>query len=375
MLKSLLLGLALVAFPLTAQQQPEDPPLELEFPEGKFTAFSFFVENDLVQAGGRNEDRNYTGGFGFQFNGRFIRMAHLTAPLDASDGLTRFSKKKHEVRERHYHSLLVFGTGFTPDNLNTEEPVLDDRPYASLVGIAVRRLSVSNASFDHAWSSEFAVAMLGLGVAESVQTTLHRRLRARSGLEVPYDPLGWENQISDGGELTALYRIGYEAHLAGAKPGTPERRHFQLTGGFGASAGYYTNANLLLNARLGWFDTEFWEFTPNAMSLGNQVARSDRRSNWELFAFAGVRPRLNIYNALLQGQFAASVHTVDPKPVTLEWDLGVALYVPRIRTQVTWNAFAGRTPEFEGGTPRTHTWGSIIVTFVARGKQDDDREQ
>src|SRR5262249_34865250 len=87
--------------------------------------------------------------------------------------------------------------------------------------------------------------------------------------------------------------------------------------------------------------------------------------HWELFVFTGARPRLNLYNALLQGQFRDSVHTVGIERATLEWDLGVAAFIPALHTQVSWNMLTGRTPEFKG-SQRAHTWGSIVLTI---GKQ------
>ena len=357
-----ILALLLSVVPAAAQEPPELPP----FDEGDFTAFTFWLENDVVQLPTiQDEDRNYTGGFGFQFSGGFVHDAHLDAPLRGLDRLTRFSRKHDDPEfDQHYHSLLIFGTAFTPDNLNTSRPVRNDRPYGSLIGASVRRLSVHGGDQDQAWSSELAIAVLGLPVARNVQTWIHRQLRARSGEETPYDPLGWRNQISDGGEPTALYRVSYERLLLG-KTGSNNRKHFQVSGGLGASVGYYTNVNAATNARLGWFNSDFWQFTPGAMSVGAQ-AGSGSIPQWELFAFGGVRPRLNFYNALLQGQFRESTHTVDINHGTLEWDLGVAAYIPKIRTQVMWNALAGRTSEFEGGIPRTHTWGSIAVTYRPR---------
>jgi hypothetical protein len=360
---SLALVLVLTATPVAAQQ-PEPGPVEVSL-EPRFTAFSFYAENDvLLISPARNEDRNYTGGFGFQFSGGFVRDANLDAPLRSIDELTA-SAGIHRRLKRELHTLLVFGTGFTPDDLNTREPVRDDRPYASLIGISVRRLSVEDETEKETWTSELAVAMLGLPTAEKVQTWLHRRLRANSGEETPYDPLGWHNQISDGGEPTALYRVAYERFLAGDEPDPDTRKHFQLSGGIAASVGYYTNINALASARVGAFNSEYWEFTPNALNAGNQnLGRGDDRAQWDAFLFAAVRPRVNLYNALLQGQFRESVHTVDPKLGTLEWDLGAAVFVPRLRLQVSWNALAGRTSEFKGGKARTHTWGSIVATIA-----------
>ena len=363
--------LALLAFliSVSAAGQPAPgqcaKPVVDEFDAGCFTSGSFYLENDLFVRGAVDEDRNYTGGFGFQFNGSFIHAHHLDAPLRGVDRLTRADKLYREwLFPRRYYSLLVFGTAFTPDDLRARRPIIGDRPYASLVGVSVRRLTVKSDSLDEAWSSELVVAALGTPVARNVQTTIHRRLRARSGLPTPYDPQGWHTQISDGGEPTALYRVGYERLLLGAKATDDGRKHFQLSSGLAASAGYYTNMNALTNARLGWFTSNFWSFTPSAMSVGQQVAGGEeKRSSWELFLFGSARPKLNFYNALLQGQFRDSAYTVGIKHATLEWDLGVAAYVPCLHTQVSWNALAGRTPEFKGST-RSHSWGSIVFTYV-----------
>lgn len=353
-------------------QQPVSPPAAIALPKfdaGMYTGWSVYAENDSLQRVGRNEDRNYTGGFGFQFNGSFVRRAHLDAPLRSLDRVTGVSKK-HEAWNRSFYSLLIFGTGFTPDELNTAAIVTNDRPYGSLVAASVRHLSVSDDTSDEAWSSELVVAMLGLPVARNVQTTLHRRLRKWSGKETPYDPLGWHNQISDGGEPTALYRAGYERRLLGDVSDADSRKHFQLTGGYAGSVGYYTNVNALANMRLGWFTSDFWQFTPAAMSVGAQnVGAGSHRGEWELFLFTGVRPRLNIYNALLQGQFRKSVYTVGIKHAQLEWDLGVAAFIPKLRTLVSWNVLAGRTSEFKGGPSRTHTWGSVVLSYSTRGAQ------
>jgi hypothetical protein len=349
--------------PAAAQETPS--PAGPEFDTAKFTGFSFYAENDLFQKGRMDEDRNYTGGFGFQFNGSFVEKAHLDAPLRVLDGWTLISKKKHEELQRHFFSLMVFGTAFTPDNLRRTRPVRGDRPYGSIIGVSARRLSVDNDTLDTAWSSELVVGALGLPVARNLQTWIHRRLRARSGLKEPYDPLGWHNQISDGGEPTALYRVAYEKLLVGtAQPNV--RKHVQLSGGLVGSVGYYTNVNAILNARLGAFNSNFWEFRPDAMNSQNQNLEGGRPKGWELFVFGGVRPRFNIYNALLQGQFRESVYTVGIKRATVEWDLGAAAFIPALRMQISWNVLAGRTSEFEGTQPRTHTWGSIIFTYAPR---------
>jgi hypothetical protein len=350
--------------PITQPDQQPDSRTGLEFDDGSVTAFAGFFENDLLKhLGSVNQDRNYTYGFGFQLSGSFIRRIRLTAPLSALDRLTGMGRA-HQASPRRFYTLTALFTGYTPDTLNTTEPITTERPYASIVGGSIRRLTVDDVTWDRAWSSELAVAALGLNVVADLQTINHRWNRRRSGKETPYDPLGWHNQISHGGEPTALYRAGYEQRLLGDESGPNVRKHWQVSGGGEASVGYYTNIGALSRARLGWFSSDFWEFSPNASQNGNQNlgSGSRRRPTWELFAFGGLRPKLVGYNALMQGQFRESVHTVTPRRLVAEWEGGVAAFIPFIRTQIVAQFAQGRSPEYKG-SDRSHAWGSILVVY------------
>jgi hypothetical protein len=350
--------------PITQPAQPPTSLAGLEFDDGSVTAFAGFFENDLIRhVGSVNQDRNYTYGFGFQLSGSSVRRAGLAAPLSGLDRLTGMGRA-HATSPRRYYTLTALFTGYTPDTLNTAEPIRTDRPYASIIGGSVRRLTVDEVTFDRAWSSELAVAVLGLNVVADLQTRNHRWNRRRSGKETPYDPLGWHNQISHGGEPTALYRAGYEQRLLGDESGPNVRKHWQVSGGAEASVGYYTNVALLGRARLGWFSSDFWEFSPNASGNGNQNLGSGKRrpATWELFVFSGLRPKLVGYNALLQGQFRSSVHTVTPRRLVAEWEGGVAAFIPLIRTQIVAQFAQGRSPEFKG-SGRSHAWGSLLVVY------------
>jgi hypothetical protein len=353
-----------------SQPPPTAPSLaNLEFDDGKLTSFAGFFENDLLMHIGGNEDRNYTYGFALQVSGSFIRSAGLVAPLSALDRVTGMHRA-HATSRRRYYTLLAFATGFTPDALNVTTPIRDDRPYASIVGASVRRLTVNARSFDRAWSSELAIGALGLDIVGDLQTRIHRWNRRRSGKETPYDPLGWRNQISHGGEPTALYKVSYERRLAGDESGPDVRKHWQVVGGGQGSVGYYTNAALLGSARLGWFTSEFWEFSPSAMNIATQNLGlgKRRKSRWELFLYSGLRPRVVAYNAMLQGQFRSSVHTVSPRRLVAEWEGGLAGFVPFIRTQLIWQFAQGRSPEFDRSA-RTHTWGSVVAVYSFPVKQ------
>lgn len=346
------------------------PPV---FDQGTFNSWSLITDNDVYPQWGGNDDRNYTAGFGFLFSGSFVRKAGLAAPLHGIDRLTGM-RKAAKAFDNHYYSTALVGTGFTPDMLNTRAIVQGDRPYGSIVAVSVRRLMVDSATKAQTWSSEFQVGMLGLSAARRVQSGIHSYLRKKNNSEEPYAPLGWHNQISDGGELTGLYRVGYERLIAGAETGPASGwKHFQASAGAIATAGYYTDLTGQLGARLGWFTSDFWEFSPGIMTMSPQKLVTDPPKRFEFFAFGYIRPRLVGYSALLQGQFKDSVYTVTPKRLQAEWDFGVGLTVPinsRHQFNLAWEAYPGRSAEFVGSMARTHTWGGFKATLThASGKK------
>ncbi len=366
--------LALVAgcgwLPITALAAQAPPAEQIPpYDEGRFTGVGFLVENDALLRFANN-DQNYTGAFGLQWSGGFIDGARLTAPLALVDRLTRM-ERVHARSPMRMHGLQLIGTAFTPDSLNTADVIPEDRPYGSILGLTVRRLTVRDSDLAVAWSSDLTLGVLGLPLAREVQTAIHRALRG-PGESRPYDPLGWHNQISDGGEPTLLYRATVERLAFGDAPNPGERKHLQGTVGLQGSAGYYTNIAALATVRAGWFQSEFWEFggggsSGTASGVGNQRLAAAAPHRREAYLFGGVRPRLVVYNALLQGQFRQSAHSFSSGEVertVLEFDGGVAVTIPirRHALGVVLTA-TGRTPEHRAELRRTHRWGSVLITW------------
>ena len=94
--------------------------------------------------------------------------------------------------------------GFTPENITLAEPQQNDRPYAGLVYVASTRehyQPMSNVS----WQSTLTLGILGLDIVGELQKGVH----SITGSD---QPRGWDNQISEGGELTARYSVARQ-HL------------------------------------------------------------------------------------------------------------------------------------------------------------------
>jgi hypothetical protein len=355
--------LAAVVAPTAGAAESATPPTESTKP---ISGWGATHENDLWVNFASNQDRNYTGSLGVWVSGPFVRQLGLTAPLDWLDA--RILPAPFPLTyEPEHASVRLLLSAFTPDDLNTTQPVKGDRPYASLVGISVRQVGYSNKD-RVARTSQFVVGALGLDYARRLQTKIHQELRHSDKDVTPYDPLGWPTQISNGGEPTLLYRFQYLKKLDGHY-GIGVQKEWQAVGGYEVNLGYYTNAALVFGGRWGSFTSEFWEFSDGDMGVGN---KSNATKNQEIspnppleyYFFAEARARLVGYNALLQGQFRdRAAYHVTPEPLLGEWALGFAIDLPRKWPQVVWTLNAGRTPEFKGSQARIHTWGAVAVNF------------
>jgi hypothetical protein len=259
-------------------------------------------------------------------------------------------------------------SAFTPAKatLGLTEPIHDDRPYASLLYLKVRRTSARGS---RALVSDLSVGLLGLRLGEWVQTKIHQ---ARGDIL----PGGWPNQISDGGELTLKYRVSPRWKLLGTTPGTPRRSlDMDLALALEANAGYYTNVGAGGRFRVGLIRSTWWSFERNAIAdvRGPDTFRSRMGGGKpfveELYGWASGGGTAWLYNAFLQGQFA-------PSEVTLGFDKGTVAPIKRY----TGDAQVGGTvrirpgifatyavqwlsPTFGGPKERTHSWGSIYVGY------------
>jgi hypothetical protein len=361
-----------------------EPPPESEGRKREFEArrerygFSLFVDQDLFYPP-RNEDRNYTMGVGVQLRGAWLRESRPTSwlgsALDSIDGIGPFARIHQDhvlntTSNGREGSFLTFGvTAFTPDEIEKYEAIDYDRPYASLAFLSFSRATNARdrkwwAPVGRVFRTELTFGVLGLRIAETVQTAIHRTVRS-PGAAKPYDPHGWTHQVSDGGEPTALYRAGLLGILN-------ESNYFDLGWVTEGSVGYYTNAAVGGVARLGRMRTNIAYFDPRPMNAYDQVESPGRGSPRavEFFFWGGARYRLVAYNALLQGQFRKSDVRLSAGQIDRlvpEYEVGAT--VGWCGFSATYVALAGRGPEHNLITKREHQWGGAYVSYQspARG--------
>jgi len=215
-------------------------------------------------------------------------------------------------------------TAFTPDQLTDPNPILDDRPYASLLfysssqGVAcdIDRLYKPpkgklflNNEYSTVYLSNFNTGILGAEIGKTIQRFAHNQLSVSS-----QDPRGWNNQISEGGEPTFSYQ---RDRLDLIKQG----KKYDISRSAGFSIGYYTYVSAGLSFRYSLVEELFSPFYYNGGSnipAGTYAKSSalikflkgmqDTRgiSQPDRFVFLSTRLSAFAYNALLQGQFRDS---------------------------------------------------------------------
>jgi hypothetical protein len=318
------------------------------------TGWRLNFDNDVLT--GFSTDRDYTGGGAVTLSGK--RAQQYPVSIDSwragIDGLVNFSDLFQEADFASFHSQQYGVTLFTPDDIDSNEPVYDDRPYASLFFISNSEFTVVPAK-NVAYVSRLTLGILGLDLAEDIQATLH----AITGSDVPN---GWQHQVSAGGEPTAMMTWAMQNNLYTAND-------HQLKAEYEANLGFITDVNAGFSWRWGQINSPWWAFNPYQSKYVQQsmpvFASEGKNKSDEFYIWAGGRVNLRIYNALLQGQFRDSEVTVsndDMQRMVAEYWLGVTReFVKRYYVSAF---FRGNTDEFKGPSARNGAWVGLVLTMA-----------
>ena len=338
LLRLLVPAVALYAHAVTAQCVRESPPAGL--------GVAVYFDQDLFVPGANN-DRDYTMGIGvevFKDEGPLYLMGDL---LHKFDPLVGFDRRCGRV----YQSFLLGSVTYTPDDIGDPAPILDDRPYASLLYLANKKVVADD---ERVLGVELMVGGLGLDLAREVQTALHTWYRDQTGSDEPVDPQGWQHQISDGGEPTLRLRLADSRRFL-------HGRHWDLAHSWDVNLGFQTNASVGLSGRAGQLSSPFWSVPYDPINRGNFVPAFGG-DEWYLWAAGRVRGVA--YDALLQGQFRDSLVTVgagDMRRLVWEAGIGVSKGWSGLQLTLSVNGKAGDTEL--PNAPDEHYWGGIYLSW------------
>ena len=334
------------------------------------TGISFFFDNDLlVPSNSLGGDRNYTVGVGLSFSHLKHKTSYLAKMRDSLDKVIPIPVFYNNNSMPEIYSMDIGFAAFTPHELEEKGPIDGDRPYASLVYLSNTKLIAYN-DLKSATKSTLVLGILGLGIVEEIQRFFHNDLNFSD-----QDPLGWDNQISDGGELTALYSIEKLGILSEERDSGLD---WDISYTVGGSVGYYTSVSAGFDLRLGQIITPFYSHVANPISTegGIQANHNSPSKNGndhnDVYIFLGYRAHLVGYNALLQGQFRDSEVEVSGSQIErLRHEASIGLTfpfpfsdgIPPLRLTY---ALHYRSEEHKGVRADDHFYAGIYLTLTRK---------
>lgn len=319
--------------------------------QSSHSSWAFAFDNDILTPMRRDQD--YTYGFSFTYTGGKADEGWYSAhdSLRAIDHSLQVDQ--HAAQGPVSQSIEAGLFGFTPEDISPAEANADDRPYASLVYLSSVReqIDIVNST---AWKTTLTVGLLGLDIVGELQNILHDQTNSDKAR-------GWDNQISDGGEITARYAIARQQYLGTGYGNTEMKSTFQ------ASIGYLTEVSWSLSFRSGQYYSVWSSFNPDLTSYGEKSTyTTNNDSTQDRYLWAGVTFKARAYNAFLQGQMRDSAVTYrrsELKPVLVEAWVGYTLtFSENYRFSYV---LRGHTSEIrQGAGDRALVWGGLIVSKI-----------
>ncbi|HEY7840173.1 MAG TPA: lipid A deacylase LpxR family protein [Gammaproteobacteria bacterium] len=320
--------------------------------------FTGRLENDLFAG----TDRFYTNGIKlswvspdlqwFQDLDWFKRDARLNRWGNLLVDALPFSDDKERQRNL---SLSVGQMMYTPRDIDREDLIVDDRPYAGWLYGSIAFHSKTYRVLD---TFEIQAGLTGpWSLAENAQDLIH-------GLRGIDKARGWDNQIDTELAFALVYDRKYRV-----------LPRVDLGSGWGADAiGYaggavgtvFTHASAGLEARFGWnLPMDFGSALIRPAGETNAPAdtadpRYDPSVRWSVHVFAAATGRLVARDIFLDGNTFSDSHNVDKETLVGDLVVGASAIYGRFKLSY---AQAWRTAEFEG-QKGSQQFGSISLSFT-----------
>ena len=328
----------------------------LSGPKKERSGWSVFLDQDFLVVNPANSevnDRNYTMGFGMSLSGVSNSKGVLASSRNWFDKqLMKYTDDPSTIIDS-MHTTTYGMAVYTPDDLENEFVIQGDRPYASLMYMSNSKLKAYKKG--ESTETTFMIGVLGLDVAKEIQEFAHNNLNASNE-----KPLGWDNQISEGGELTALYSVKKKTLVSSCY--VANKMSSDISYSLSADVGYMVNAAIGLDMRWGYIGTPYYLHTTTPVSNYNYYSCYDCKVHDNYF-FLNFGLRAVAYNATLQGQFRDSKLTIDSQDVeniTFETSLGW-VYSLNSEWKIAY-AINYKSKEFKGSEAEDHLYGGLYLS-------------
>ncbi len=308
--------------------------------------FVVYWENDIFA----RADRYYTNG---------AKLVYISGEIEKdgpANGSTSWfvnaidAVPVHETEDSVKNFALSLGQKiYTPDDIEKEDLVEDDRPYAGYTFFGIGVIGRTGKRLD---SFELNIGLIGPeSYARNIQETVHEWVNTD-------EPKGWSNQLKNEPTLVLAYEIKYR----------PWQTRFggwsevDVIPSVGAALGnVYTYLNCGAEIRFGCnLPADFGTgLVRPAISL-NTFTPGAKNGRFGFHVFAGIDGRAVLQNIFLDGNTFTDSHEVDKKTFVADIMVGASLGFEQFRLTYT-HVF--RTKEFDE-QDKNQFFGSISLAYM-----------
>ncbi len=322
-----------------------------ESSDNGLNTFSFYLENDYFAGG----DGEYSNGLKLTWSSA-IKDQY---PKDVWPHRWLYPLLKHvpfeKYPDRKKNITFSFGQNiFTPEDIEAEDVVENERPYAGITYMSVGFHSRLDRQMD---TVEVSMGLVGpSSYAEECQKAVHK-------IFDDFEPNGWDNQLDNEFVLEIMYEHKKKITQSGIGSGFGYDLILNTGAGLGNALIYY---NLGLAYRIGWNIPNDFGISPIRTvssfngSVDDKKSQSSRNSKLGAQLFVSAEGRAILHNIFLDGNTFSDSHSVDKKPVV--GDLMAGLNLSRGNAQLRF-AYVFRSKEYETQN-EAQKFGSINFSFA-----------
>ncbi len=305
--------------------------IEIGWAENR-AAFIFFLENDVFAL----TDKYYTHG---------MKLSWISPD--------KLSSRFDSIAQRAFS--LSFGQNiYTPADIEREDLVEDDRPYAGVSYFSFAFHRKNDKSLD---TLEFVLGIVGPhSYAEQAQRFVHNLFKFT-------DPKGWDHQLKD----EIVFAVAFDRKWKLLSSSEEKKFGCDLLGHLGGSLGNLITAAVTgLQFRIGWnIPGDFGTFLirPGGESstfFSGRPAYSEEHKRFGIHSYVYVAGHAVYRNIFLDGNTFQESHRVDKYPFVADIVAGVVLNYKRFKFSY---AYVYRTKQFKTQS-KPQIFGALNFSFV-----------
>ncbi len=324
------------------------PAAQAATPVAQSWTLSFYFENDMFFTG---RDEDYTNGWKLSWISPDVSEYREAGRIPGE--IYRLFEALPVINQPAAKRNVVLGVGqkmYTPRDIEREDLIEDDRPYAAWLYMSVALHNKTRVRLD---SLELSVGVVGpLARGKHFQNFVHRRRN------IP-EARGWDNQIGNEPGVNLIGERKIRRNLIGAG----ERWGADAIVHFGGSLGnVFTYANTGTTVRAGWnLPQDFGASLIRFAGDTNAPAAPDdirfRKGAWGANLFAGFDTRAVFRDITLDGNTFRDSHSIGRRFLVADLYSGFALVRGRWKFSY---AQTVRTRTYKNG--RRHIFGSVNLS-------------